>query len=117
MSDKKFANCVECGIALSEEDSIKFQGRYTCKECIESGNTNSSIDTVKNTKALQIWGWVLATIGSFILPLLALGAIAIGVVIIIRGKVSQGIGMIVISIVVAIFAMSFWEAFFWALSW
>ena len=68
-------------------------------------------------KSTITWGWILASFGAAIMPLLAIGAIVIGIKAIRKGKLNNGIGMIIVSAFVASFSMSSFGQEFWIGFW
>ena len=103
--------CPKCG-KENVDDAVACTG---CGRSLGELPANSYV--TQNQEAQEIakstltWGWVLATIGAFVMPFLALGGILIGIIALTRQKTSQGIGMIVASIFCGIAALSFWEEF------
>jgi lipopolysaccharide export LptBFGC system permease protein LptF len=64
------------------------------------------------SKPFITWGWILATVGSLIIPFLALLATVFGVLVITRSngnRTGTGVGIIVVSIFVGLFAFGFWS--------
>lgn len=89
---------------------------HPVQESSQWSNVASNSGDTEIQKTTIIWGWILASFGAAIVPLLAIGAIVIGIKAITKGKASSGIGMIIVSALLASFSMStlgqeFWQGF------
>ncbi len=100
--------CPSCGNQLDIRE-------MNCHYCgVAQGSIQSNMQQLgqpRTGNGLVITGWILATIGSALIPLLALGSIIIGITLMTRGRVGHGIGILLVSVVVAFFAFFFWIGF------
>jgi hypothetical protein len=65
----------------------------------------------ERVKPFVTWGWITGTIGSILIPFLALVGIVLGIVVIARSdgtRTGAGIGIIVVAIVCGLFGFAFW---------
>lgn len=95
--------CRHCGSMLASQPSTL--------SAIPPVTLNQITPVADMKKSTIIWGWILASIGTFIVPFLAVVGIIIGIMAINRQKTGQGIGIIIVSIIVALIAIPFWESF------
>ncbi len=100
--------CVRCGAQLTNINQENVQ--YS----VNQGQISSQVARTSNDSSnkLSTWGWILATIGSFIMPLLALVGIVLGIILLSRNdNTGSAIGIIIVSIFVGIFSYYFWTGF------
>jgi hypothetical protein len=65
----------------------------------------------ERVKPFVTWGWITSTIGSFLIPFLALFGIVLGILVIARSdgtRTGAGIGIIVVAIVCGLLGFGFW---------
>jgi TIR domain len=65
----------------------------------------------ERVKPFVTWGWITGTIGSILIPFLALVAIVLGILVIVRSegtRTGTGIAIIVVSILCGLFGVGFW---------
>lgn len=96
--------CRFCGSMLTIQ-------QHCSQEQKQRQSDTESLQQIELSQSSSLWGWVLATIGTFIIPFIAVAAVVIGIMAIIRSRVGTGIGIIVTSILMATFSIGFWQAF------
>lgn len=63
------------------------------------------------TKSFRIWGWILATVGALLVPVLAVIAVVLGCLIIARGdghRTGTGVAIIIVAIICGVIGVGIW---------
>ncbi len=130
VSDIVEGDCPNCSTTLMFTISERLpDASIHCRECKENFFLDEVEKPIKKTEegrkeerqtvnpstvsSLYLWGWFLATIGAVILPILGLGAVIIGIILITKDKAGEylnsGIAIIVTGIFFASLMIFSWE--------